>query len=126
MAQLNADFSVAEGRLGINNPDPYGTLFSLRGERFRIRTDDASTSDDTAWQQTLQQNIVPDLMADPDVARYCNNLKKADGTAAPGIIISFGSTIERTFVNGVCVFENGQINADASKGMRLTFDGNAR
>ena len=95
MAQLNADFSVAEGRLGINNPDPYGTLFSLRGERFRIRTDDASTSDDTAWQQTLQQNIVPDLMADPDVARYCNNLKKADGTAAPGIIISFGSTIEQ-------------------------------
>ena len=95
MAQLNADFSVAEGRLGINNPDPYDTLFSLRGERFRIRTDDASTSDDTAWHQTLQQNIVPDLMADPDVARYCNNLKKADGTAAPGIIISFGSTIEQ-------------------------------
>lgn len=96
LAQLNADFSVAEGRLGINNPDPYGTLFSLRGERFRIRTDDASTSDDAAWQQTLQQNIVPDLMADPDVARYCNNLKKADGTAAPGIIISFGSTIDQS------------------------------
>jgi len=96
MAQLNADFSVAEGRLGINNPDPYGTLFSLRGERFRIRTDEASTSDDAAWQQTLQQHIVPDLMADPDVARYCNNLKKADGTPAPGIVISFGSTIDQS------------------------------
>ena len=96
MAQLNADFSVAEGRLGINNPDPYGTLFSLRGELFRIRTDEASTSDDTAWQQTLQQHIVPDLMADPDVARYCNNLKKADGTVAPGIVISFGSTIDQS------------------------------
>jgi hypothetical protein len=96
LAQLNADFSVAEGRLGINNPDPYGTLFSLRGELFRIRTDDNLTSDDAAWQQTLQQHIVPDLMADPDVARYCNNLKKANGTAAPGIVISFGSTIDQS------------------------------
>jgi hypothetical protein len=95
LAQLNADFSVAEGRLGINNPDPYGTLFSLRAELFRIRTDDSLTSDDAAWQQTLQQHVVPDLMADPDVARYCNNLKKADGTAAPGIVISFGSSIEQ-------------------------------
>jgi hypothetical protein len=86
---------VAEGRLGINNPDPYGTLFSLRGELYRIRTDETTTSDDDAWKQTLQQNIVTDLMADADVARYCNNLKKANGTAAPGIVISFGSTIEQ-------------------------------
>lgn len=94
MAQLNADFSVAKGRLGINNPDPYGTLFSLRGELFRIRTDGATTSDDDAWKQTMQQYIVPNLMADPDVARYCNNLKKPDGSAVPGIVIPFGSTIE--------------------------------
>jgi len=94
LAQLNADFSVAKGRLGINNPDPYGTLFSLRAELFRIRTDAATTSDDDAWKQTLQQNIVTDLMADPDVARYCNNLKKPDGSRVPGIVISFGSTIE--------------------------------
>jgi len=39
---------------------------------------------------------------------------------------TFGSTIERTFINGVCVFEHGQIRADAPKGMRLTFDGNRR
>ena len=39
---------------------------------------------------------------------------------------TFGSSIERTFVNGVCVFENGKIRADAPKGMRLTFDGNRR
>jgi hypothetical protein len=95
MAQLNADFSVAKGRLGINNPDPYGTLFSLRSELFRIRTDAATTSDDDAWKQTMQQYIVPDLMADPDVARYCNNLKKADGSAAPGIVIQFGSSIDQ-------------------------------
>jgi len=96
LAQLNADFSVAEGRLGINNPDPYGTLFSLRGELFRIRTDGATSSDDDAWKQTLQQHIVSDLMADADVARYCNNLKKADGSATPGIVLSFSSSIEQT------------------------------
>ena len=94
LAQLNADFSVAEGRLGINNPDPYGTLFSLRGELFRIQDDPTKTSDDDAWKQAVQQHIVTDLMADPDVARYCNNLKKPDGSRAPGIVISFGSTIQ--------------------------------
>ena len=96
LAQLNAYFSVAEGRLGINNPDPYGTLFSLRGELFRIQDDPTRTSDDDAWKQAVQQHIVADLMADPDVARYCNNLKKADGSAAPGIVISFGSTIDQS------------------------------
>ena len=95
MAQLSSDFSVAKGRLGINNPDPYGTLFSLRQELFRIQDDPAKTSDDDAWKQTMQQYIVSNLMADPDVARYCNNLKKADGTAAPGIVIPFGSTIDQ-------------------------------
>lgn len=39
---------------------------------------------------------------------------------------AFGSTIERTFVNGVCVFEDGKVRADAPKGMRLSFDGNRR
>ncbi len=39
---------------------------------------------------------------------------------------TFSSSIERTFVNGVCVFENGQMRADAPKGQRLTFNGNAR
>jgi len=94
LAQLNADFSVAEGRLGINNPDPYGTLFSLRGELFRIQDDPAKTSDDDAWKQAVQQHIVADLMADPDVARYCNNVKKPDGSRAPGIVISFVSSIQ--------------------------------
>jgi dihydroorotase len=39
---------------------------------------------------------------------------------------TFSSSIERTFVNGVCVFEDGKIRGDAPKGMRLTFDGNCR
>ncbi len=94
MAQLQADFSVVEGRLGINNPDTNGTLISLRQELFRILDDPAITSDDTAWQQTLEQHIVSDLMSDPDAAVMCRNLRKPDGSKVPGIVIPFGSTIE--------------------------------
>lgn len=94
MAQLNADFSVAEGRLGLNNPDQYGTVFSLRTELFRLLNDPAITSDDDAWQQTLERHVVANLLSDPDVATYCRNLKKPNGTAVPGIVIPFSTTIQ--------------------------------
>ena len=94
LAQLNADFSVAKGRLGINNPDQYGTVFSLRSELFRLTSDPASTADDDAWQQTLEQHIVANVAADSDVAKHCRNIAKPDGTAVPGLIIPFSSTIQ--------------------------------
>ena len=100
MAQLNADFAVAEGRLGINNPDHYNTLFSLRQELFRIlphaedETGSTTAEADESWQQTLEQHIVPNVMSDPHVAAYCRGLTKADGSAIPGFIIPFSSTVE--------------------------------
>ena len=98
MAQLNADFSVAEGRLGINNPDYYGTVFSLRRELFRLIYDDSSSGDPStgqeAWQQTLEQHMVANLLDDADVVTHCRNLKKPNGTAVPGIVIPFSSTIQ--------------------------------
>jgi len=94
MAQLNADFSVAEGRLGINNPDYNGTVFSLRQELFRIQDDPDITSDDDAWKQTLEQHIVSNVLGDADVASQCRNIRKPDGSAVPGIIIPFSTTIE--------------------------------
>ena len=94
MAQLNADFSVAEGRLGINNPDTNGTLISLRQELFRLRNDPTVTDDDKAWQQTLEQHMVVDLMNDPDVAAQCLNIRKPDGSPVAGMVIPFGSTIQ--------------------------------
>ncbi len=39
---------------------------------------------------------------------------------------TFACSIDRTFVNGACVYEDGKLRADAPKGMRLSFDGNAR
>ena len=91
IAQMNADFSVVKGRLGINNPDQYGTLFSLRSELYRLGI---TTADSDAWQQALEQSIQANVMSDPDVVRYCNNLSKPDGSAVPGFIIPFSSTIQ--------------------------------
>ncbi len=93
MAQMNADFAVAEGRLGINNPDQNGTLFSLRHELFRLVNDTNSTADDQAWQQTLEQHIVSDVMADSDAATYCRSLSNSGGGRVPGIIIPFSTTV---------------------------------
>ena len=94
MAQMQADFSVAKGRLGINNPDTSGTLISLRQELFRILNNPAATDDDKAWQQTLEQHMVSDLMGDPDVAAQCRNIRKPDGSAVAGMVIPFSSTIQ--------------------------------
>ena len=94
MARLQADWAVAEGRLGINNPDQNGTLFSLRRELFRLLDDPERADDDAAWQQVLEQHIVPDLLADPDAAAFCNNLRKPAGGAVPGFVIPFRTTIE--------------------------------
>ena len=94
MAQLSADFSVAEGRLGINNPDQYGTVFSMRQELYRLLNDPTKTADDDAWQQTLEQHIVTNLLADSDIATQCRNIAKPDGTPVPGIVIPFTTTIQ--------------------------------
>jgi hypothetical protein len=94
LARLQADWAVVKPRLGINNPDVNGTLFSLRRELFRLLPD---ASGDTAWQQTLEQRIMSDVMADSDVAAACLNLKKPDGSAVPGIVIPFSSTIQHGY-----------------------------
>lgn len=117
MAQLNADFSVAEGRLGINNPDHYNTVFSLRSELFRIMphmeyldvtspglspeeiaantiANDEIRISNEAWQQVLELSIRPNVLSDPQVAAFCRNLKKTDGSPVPGLIIEFGTSIE--------------------------------
>jgi hypothetical protein len=93
LARLTSDWSVVKPRLGINNPDQYGTVFSLRQELFRIRTDAATSDDDKLWQQTIQQHIMSNVLNDPDVSLNCRNIAKTDGSSVPGIVIPFSSTI---------------------------------
>lgn len=93
LARLQSDWSVVESRLGINNPDRNGTLFSMRQELFRVRTDAATTEDDKAWQQVLEQHIMSNVLNDPDVALNCRNIQPSGMASVPGIVIPFTTTI---------------------------------
>jgi hypothetical protein len=95
LANLRDEWSVVEGRLGFNNPDRNGTVFSLRQELFRIRTDEPTADDNTLWKQVLQQHVMSNVLNDPDVARSCLNIRKSNGSAVPGIVIEFGTNIEQ-------------------------------
>ena len=95
LAGLRDEWSVVKGRLGFNNPDYNGTLFSLRQELFRVKVDQATPDDNTTWKQILQQNIKSNVLDDPDVAMYCANIAKSNGAAVPGIVIPFSTTIEQ-------------------------------
>lgn len=90
LAEMKADWDVLKGRLGFNNPDGYGTTVSLRTENYRILPGAAG---DTQWQELLQQNRVPDLLADTDVRNNCLQVGDGSGSAVPGIELSFGTTI---------------------------------
>ncbi len=94
LANLRDDWSVAKSRLGFNNPDRNGTLFSLRQELFRIRTDQPTSDDNLLWKQVLQQHVMSNVLNDPDVAIHCLNIAKSNGAAVPGIVIEFGTTIQ--------------------------------
>ena len=93
LAAVRDDWAVVKGRLGFNNPERNGTLFSLRQELFRIPVDGASDADNTLWKQVLQQRVRSNLLSDADVVKYCNNISKSDGSAVPGLIIPFSTTI---------------------------------
>ena len=90
LAEMDADWEVVKGRLGFNNPDGYGTIVSLRSENYRILPGSAG---DTQWQQLLEQNLVPDLLADTDVKNNCLQIDDGSGAAVPGIELTFGTTI---------------------------------
>ncbi len=90
LAEMKADWDVLKGRLGFNNPDGYGTTVSLRSENYRILPGSAG---DTQWQTLLQQSRVPDLLADTDVKNNCLQIDDGSGSAVPGIVLTFSTTI---------------------------------
>jgi hypothetical protein len=115
MAQLQGDWIVAKGNLGINNPDQQGTYFSLRKGLFQLKynmngvaTAARSTDGDSEWKQILQQHTKANILDDPDVANYCRGIHMTDArgdplaAAVPGIVIPFSTTITagRNFFGG--------------------------
>ncbi len=74
LTQLNGNFEVLKGQLGINNPQSETEKISLRSELFRIGpplADGGATASDDRWKDALKARIVPDLNAMPEFVRYC-------------------------------------------------------
>jgi hypothetical protein len=94
LAEMKADWSVLRGRLGINNPDTYGTTASLRTENHRILPGSAGS---TAWADVLHKARKRDILADADIKKLCMQLANENGLPVPGIVLEFQTTIADGF-----------------------------
>lgn len=106
--QLNANFAVLKGQLGITNPQAESEEFSLRRELFRIGNE--SDSSQERWEDALKARIVPDLNSYPAFVRHCRPFATVGEGAQPGIVIRFSSQIR----NGVNFFGNPLAPGDSS------------
>jgi hypothetical protein len=90
LAEMKADWDVLRGRLGINNPDAYGTTVSLRTECLRILP---TTDGEANWKDALQIARMDNVLEDQDVSRYCLQVDNGEGLPVPGLVLSFSTTI---------------------------------
>ena len=90
LAEMDANWLVLKPRLGINNPQPYATWFSIRHDLFRIFDGDAG---DKQWKTELRKHIVDDLNAVPEFRHYCQPLSGSAAQKEPGLVIPFSSVI---------------------------------
>jgi len=90
LARLDANWLVLKPRLGINNPQPYATWFSLRHELFRIYADERG---DKQWKTALEKCAVEDLNAIAEFRHYCQPLSGSTEEKEPGFVIEFPSQI---------------------------------
>jgi hypothetical protein len=90
LAEMGSDWSVLKGRLGIKNPDAYGTTVSLRTENFRILP---GTEGNSKWVDALNAGRKANILDDSDVRTYCMQIDPGNGLPVPGIVLEFGTTI---------------------------------
>ncbi len=107
LAEMDANWLVLKPRLGINNPQPYATWFSLRHDLFRILEGEKG---DKTWRTTLQKYVVDDLNQVPEFAHYCQPLAGSVAEKEPGLVIPFPSVIAA----GLNFFGNALEGGDAS------------
>ena len=107
LAEMDANWLVLKPRLGINNPQPYATWFSLRHDLFRILEGEKG---DKTWRNTLQKYVVDDLNRVPEFAHYCQPLAGSTAEKEPGLVIPFPSVIAA----GLNFFGNALEGGDAA------------
>jgi hypothetical protein len=90
LARMTANWNlVLRGQLGFNNPQTETGRFSLRNELFRVLT---GPSGSQRWRETLEQHVVPNLLALPEFQRHCIPFSPTQATE-PAIVIPFSTTI---------------------------------
>ena len=98
LARMKADWDVAKGRFGFNNPDTETSRFSLRAELFRI-SPEQSEDGDKAWRDVLDSLRVDNLHTMPEFLRYCRPY--TDTTSVePALVIPFSTCVPSTAVLG--------------------------
>lgn len=90
LAEMDANWLVLKPRLGINNPQPYATWFSLRHDLFRIFDGEDG---DAEWKTELRKYVVDDLNSVPEFRHYCQPLSGSSVAKEPGLVIPFSSAI---------------------------------
>ena len=94
LAKMRDNWAGLKGRLGINNPQPDATWFSLRSELKRILP---GAEGDRAWRTALADCYVADLSSVPEYARLCQPVASSTAPLAlaePGFAIPFATTID--------------------------------
>jgi len=97
LCQLNANYQVLKGQLGINNPQAETEKISMRQELFRIGPGVAAggtAASDSRWVDALKARIEPDLNKMPEFIRYCRPFADPASGPQPGIVIRFATDIE--------------------------------
>ena len=107
LAEMDANWLVLKPRLGINNPQPYASWFSIRHDLFRIFDGEAG---DKQWQTALRKHLVDDLNSVPEFRRYCQPLAGSTTGKEPGFVIPFSSMI----AHGYNFFGNPLTSGDSS------------
>ena len=90
LAEMDANWLVLKPRLGINNPQPYATWFSLRHDLFRIHDEEDG---DKAWKTELRKYVVDDLNSLGEFRHYCQPLAGSTAQKESGLVIPFSSFI---------------------------------
>ncbi len=103
LAKLNANYTVLESQLGINNPELETGKMSLRTELFRILPKGASQpssgfpnpgeDSDLLWRAKLQQARVADLWELPEFRYSCTPLAGIDAGPQPALVFRFGTEV---------------------------------
>ncbi len=97
LVQMNANFQVLKGQLGINSPQSATEKISMRSEFFRIGpavSAGGNAASDDRWKDALKARIVPDLQKLPEFVQYCRPFATTSTAAQPGLVIRFSTSIE--------------------------------